>query len=384
MNPVAGASGATLAAQGLATPEAPFGEVTPPIHMATTYARAADGSLPGGRQYSRDQNPAYDAPEALLAALEGGVEALLFASGMAAASAVLQALAPGDRVLAPRAMYWGWRKHLQEFCAHWGLPLAWYDNADREQLAARLAEAPTRLLWIETPANPTWEITDLEHAIAVAGRHGARVVVDSTCATPVLTRPLTLGADLVMHSATKYLNGHSDVVAGALVARQSDEFWQAIRAVRAQGGAVAGPFESWLLQRGMRTLFLRVRAASANALALAQWLERQPGVAAVAYPGLASHAGHVVAARQMHGGFGGMLSVRIAGGAAAADAVAGRLRLFRRATSLGSTESLVEHRAPVEGPGSLCPPDLLRLSVGIEAIDDLIADFSAALAGAAT
>jgi O-acetylhomoserine/O-acetylserine sulfhydrylase-like pyridoxal-dependent enzyme len=198
-----------------------------------------------------------------------------------------------------------------------------WSDPDFDAYAARLAEAPTRLLWIETPANPTWEITDLEHAIAVAGRHGARVVVDSTCATPVLTRPLTLGADLVMHSATKYLNGHSDVVAGALVARQSDEFWQAIRAVRAQGGAVAGPFESWLLQRGMRTLFLRVRAASANALALAQWLERQPGVAAVAYPGLASHAGHVVAARQMHGGFGGMLSVRIAGGAAAADAVAG-------------------------------------------------------------
>lgn len=373
---------ATLAAQGIEGTAAPFAEVVAPIHLSTTYERAADGSYPGGRVYSRDQNPGYDAAEALLARLEGGAAALLFASGMAASMSVLYALRPGERIVAPRAMYYAWRLQLQQFCEQWGLPLAWYDNADREDLAARLAEAPTRLLWVETPANPTWELTDLEHAIALAHAHGALVAVDSTVATPVLTQPLALGADLVMHSATKYLNGHSDVIAGALVTRERTPFWDRIRSVRSLGGAVAGPVEAWLLLRGMRTLFLRVQAASANALALAQFLEGRPEVLQVAYPGLPSHPEHALARRQMVGGFGGMLSVRVAGGQAGALAVAGRLRVFRRATSLGSTESLVEHRASVEGAGSLSPPDMLRVSVGIESIDDLIADFEQALEAA--
>jgi len=374
--------GETLAAQGFAPPDSPYGEVVPPIHIATTYERAGDGSYPGGRLYSRDQNPGYDAPEALLAALEGGAAALLFGSGMAASAAVLQALQPGDRIVAPRVIYWGWRKLLQQFCQQWGLALAWYDNADTDDLAARLDEAATRLVWVETPANPTWEVTDLQRAAQLAHQHGALLVVDSTAATPVLSRPLEFGADLVMHSATKYLNGHADVIAGALVTRAQDAFWERIRQVRNLGGAVLGPVEAALLLRGMRTLFLRVRAASANALALARFLETQPQVLSVAYPGLPGHPGHAVACAQMQGGFGGMLSLRLAAGEAAARQVAASLQVFRRATSLGSTESLVEHRASVEGPGSPCPPDLLRVSVGIEALDDLLADFAQALRGA--
>ena len=268
---------------------------------------------------------------------------------------------------------------LQQFCSQWRLTLAWYDNADAADLATRMAEAPTRLLWIETPANPTWEITDLRAAIDAAARQGTLVAVDSTVATPVLTRPLALGADLVMHSATKYLNGHSDVIAGALVTRERGTLWDRIRRTRSLGGAVLGPVEAWLLLRGMKTLFLRVRAASATALELARFLESHPAVLAVLYPGLPSHPGHAIAARQMEGGFSGMLAVRIRGGEAAARDVAGRLRLFRQATSLGSTESLVEHRASVEGPGTLAPVDLLRVSVGIEAAADLIADFAQAL-----
>jgi cystathionine gamma-synthase len=276
-------------------------------------------------------------------------------------------------------MYWALRKWLIEFAANWRIELAFYDNADAADLGRQLSAAPTRLLWIETPANPTWEVSDIGAAADLAHRHGVTVVVDSTVATPVLTRPLELGADIVMHSATKYLNGHSDVVAGVLVTREDNALWQRIRNVRALGGAVLGPFEAWLLLRGMRTLHLRVRAASASALAIAEALTRHRQVLQVLYPGLTGHPGHRVAAAQMHGGFGGMLSIRVAGGEGRAREVAARLRVFKRATSLGAVESLVEHRASVEGAGSLCPPDLLRLSIGIEPLDDLLADLEQAL-----
>jgi cystathionine gamma-synthase len=236
---------------------------------------------------------------------------------------------------------------------------------------------------VETPANPTWEVTDIRAAAALAQRHGASMVVDSTVATPVLCQPLALGADIVMHSATKYLNGHSDVVAGALVTREDTALWQRIRTMRAMGGAVLGPFEAWLLLRGMRTLHLRVRTASASTLQIATALEAHPAVAQVLYPGLPSHAGHAIAASQMSGGFGGMLSIRVkageAGGEAAAREVAARVQVFKRATSLGSVESLIEHRASVEGPDTLCPDDLLRLSIGIEPVADLLADLQQAL-----
>ncbi len=372
---------ATLAAHGGSSVADPYRDLAPPLHLSTTFERAADGSYPGGRVYSRDQSPAYDGVEQLLAELEGGSQALLFASGMAAASAVLQALRPGDRVLAPQSLYWAWRNWLHEFCAHWGITLVEYANSDLAELERQLNAAPTQLLWIETPANPTWEITDIAAAAALAKAAGARTVVDSTVATPVFTRPLALGADIVLHSATKALNGHSDVVAGALICARQDDFWQRIRRARSLGGAVLGPFEAWLLQRGLRTLFVRVRAAATNADQLARFLASHPAVRVVRYPGLANDPGHAVASKQMHGGFGAMLSLQLAGGAEHAKAVAGRLRLFRQATSLGAVESLVEHRASVEGVGTRVPDDLLRVSVGIEAVEDLLADWALALQG---
>ena len=369
----------TLAAQALGQVSPPFHDLAPPVHLSTTFERAADGSYPGGRVYSRDASPAYDQAEALLCALEGGHRALLFASGMAAATAVLHTLKPGEAVVAPRDMYWALRNWLQAFCAQWGIGLAFYDNASTDDLADTLRAVRPRLLWIETPSNPLWDLTDIAAAVALAREVGARVAVDSTVATPVFTRPLALGADIVMHSATKYLNGHSDVVAGALVAREDSDLWQTIRRNRNLGGAVPGPFEAWLLLRGMRTLHLRVRQASASALAIAQELEGHPGLIRTLYPGLPSHPGHALACRQMQGGFSGMLSIRVAGGEQVARAAIGRLRVFRQATSLGSVESLAEHRASVEGPGSACPVDLIRLSVGIESAADLLADLRAAL-----
>ena len=358
------------------------GGLVPPLRTSTTYARDSDYQLVGGRSYARDQNPSFEHSEALLAEVEGGEAALLFPSGMAAAAAVIRSLEPGDHVLAPRAMYYGVRRWMTSFGARWGIDVTFYDAGDDEQLAGGMQPGRTRLVWAETPANPTWDVTDIARAAELAHAAGAQLVVDSTVATPVLTRPLALGADIVMHAATKYLNGHGDVVSGALVTKRRDSRWQAIAAERAEAGAIPGPFDAWLLLRGMRTLFLRVRRASDSALAIARHFETHPALAAVLYPGLESHPGHAIAARQMDGGFGGMLSLRIAAGREAALAVAGRCRLFARATSLGGVESLVEHRATVEGAESPVPDDLLRLSIGIEALDDLIADLEQALAGA--
>lgn len=367
----------TLTVHGLGRIAEPYRDLMPPIHLSTTFERAPDGSYPGGRIYSRDASPAYDHAEEVLRQLEGGAQALLFGSGMAAATAVLQALEPGARIVAPRLMYWALRKWLIEFSSNWRIDLSFYDGQD--DLERQIVAAPTRLVWIETPANPTWEVTDIRRAAEFAHRHGATVVADSTVATPVLTRPLELGVDIVLHSATKYLNGHSDVVAGALVTREDNAFWQRIRNSRAFGGSVLGPFEAWLLLRGMRTLHLRVRAASANAQRIAETLADHPKVFQVLYPGLPLHPGHEIAASQMRSGFGGMLSIRLAGGEGKARDVAARLKIFKRATSLGAVESLVEHRASVEGPGTLCPSDLLRLSVGIEPVEDLLADLEQAL-----
>lgn len=374
---------ATLAAHGAGGPDPAGGDVAPPIRPSTNFARDADyGLIAPGRSYSRDDNPTYEAAEALLARLEGGAGALLFASGMAAAAAVVQALRPGDHVVAPRVMYWGLRAWLTEFCPAWGLALDLVDPDDPAALRRAVQPGRTKLVWIETPCNPTWEVIDIAAAAGIAEAAGARLAVDSTAATPVLTRPIELGADIVHHSATKYLNGHGDVVAGALVTAREDAFWARVRANRAHGGAVLGPFEAWLLQRGLRTLYLRVERASANALAIARHFAGHPKVAAVLYPGLDSHPGHEIARRQMRGGFGGMLGLRIEGGAEAALAVARRVRVFVRATSLGGVESLIEHRASIEGPSSPVPADLLRLSVGIEDPGDLIADLEQALAGA--
>lgn len=369
----------TLAAQALAWVGEPYRNIAPALHPSTTFERAADGSYPGGRVYARDASPAYDQVEALLCALEEGQAAALFASGMAAATAVLQSLRPGAGLVAPRRMYWALRQWMLQFAQRWQIDLRFYENADLEDFAAQVQKGACDLVWLETPANPTWEITDIAAAVVLAHAHGARVVVDSTVATPLFTRPLAMGADIVMHSATKYLNGHSDVVAGALITRQIDTFWQEIKRNRALGGATLGAFESWLLLRGLRTLYPRVRWAAESAACIARHFEHHPRLLAVLYPGLASHPQYATACRQMQGGFGAMLSLRVRGGDAAAMAVAGRLRLFKRATSLGSVESLVEHRASVEGPGSLCPGDLLRISVGIEQTADLLADLEQAL-----
>ncbi len=371
---------ATQAAQGLGWIDEATKAIIPPVYLTTTYIRDPDNQYRTGYSYGRPHNPTTEHPEALLAALEGGAACLTFASGMAAATAVFLALKPGDHVVAPNIMYWGLRKWLQSTAAAWGLTVEFVDGASSDALAAAMRPGRTKLVWIETPANPTWPVTDIAEAAAIAHRAGALLAIDSTVATPVLTRPIEFGADIVMHSATKYLNGHSDVVAGALVAARTDEFWERIVAVRSGNGAILGPFEAWLLLRGMRTLYLRVERACRSAAAVAAHFADHPRVAGVLYPGLPGHPGHAIAARQMSGGFGGMLSIRVAGGEAAAIAAAARVGLWKRATSLGGVESLIEHRASIEGAGTPAPPDLLRLSVGIEDPADLIDDLDQALA----
>jgi cystathionine gamma-synthase len=378
---------ASIAAQGLGWVDEQTRAVVPPIHTSTTFIRDPDNQYRSGRVYARDHNPTFDQAEAVLTVLEGGHASLLFASGMAAATAVFQALAPGDRVLAPKVMYWSLRNWLANFATQWGLRVQFIDMSNPDEVRGAVQAGKTHLVWIETPANPLWTITDIAVTCEIAHASGAIVAVDSTVATPVLTRPIELGADIVMHSATKYLNGHSDVIAGTLTTREDTPLWQRIRSIRAQIGGVIGPFEAWLLTRGMRTLFPRVRAACASAQGIAERLAQHRSVAEVLYPGLSSFPGHALAARQMHGGFGGMLSIRVRGskdgsltGEEGAIATAAKVQLWKRATSLGGVESLIEHRASVEGAGSPVPGDLLRLSVGLEDTDDLIADLEQALA----
>jgi len=374
----------TLAAQGLGETDPVTGGLAPVLSLSTNYEQQPDGSYPQGRVYTRADNPTVEHAERLLAALEGGgCSCALFSSGMAAATAVFQALLPGDHVLVSRVLYWGVRKWLAEFALTWGLDVEFTDTTDPDAVAAAIRPGRTRLLWAETPANPMWEITDLAAICELAHPAGVRVAVDNTVATPVLTRPFEHGADLVVHSASKYLNGHGDVLAGAVLSARRDPFWERIRSWRRNAGAMPGPFEAWLLQRGMRTLFLRVHRSSDTALALATRLAGHPALTAVLYPGLPDHPGHQIARRQMRGGFGGMLSIRVAGGAANAQAVLREVRVFKRATSLGGVESLIEHRRSNEGPSSPVPDDLLRISCGIEAAADLVADLEAALGVAA-
>jgi cystathionine gamma-synthase len=282
-------------------------------------------------------------------------------------------------VLVPRVLYWALRNWLGGWATEWGLRVEPVDMTEPASVAAAVRPGVTRLIWTETPANPALDVTDIAAVAGIARGAGALLAVDSTFGTPVLTRPIALGADLVMHSATKYLNGHSDVIAGSVTAAADGEFWQRIKTVRAQTGAVLGPFEAWLLLRGMRTLFVRVAAQSLAAQRIAEHFERHPGIEAVLYPGLPGFPGHGVAAKQMRGGFGGMLSFRVKGGAPGALAFIGKLRVWKRATSLGGVESLIEHRASVEGPRSATPPDLLRMSVGLEDVGDLVADLEQAL-----
>jgi cystathionine gamma-synthase len=373
---------ASLAAQALGWIEPTTGAVVMPLYTATTFERDPDNTYPRGRNYARADNPGYDQPEALISALEGGVASLLFASGMAAAAAVFRSLPPAAHIVAPRVMYHSLRRWIAACAADGHIAADFVDMTSLDALRAAVRPGRTQLVWLETPANPLWEITDIAGAASIAHAAGAKVAVDSTAASPVLTRPIELGADIVMHSATKYLNGHSDVIAGSLTGKEDDEFWRRIVAGRSSGGAILGSLETYLLLRGMRTLYPRVERACRSAQKIAEHLTGQRQIAAVLYPGLPNHPGHTVAARQMTGGFGGMLSIRIVGGEAAAIGVAARVRLWKRATSLGGVESLIEHRGSIEGAGGPVPMDLLRLSVGIEDCDDLIADLDAALAGA--
>ena len=371
---------ATILAQADHYIDATTRAVTPPLIAASTFARDADYAprLPGVT-YSRDGNPTYRQAEQVLAKLEGAADAMLVASGIAAGSTLLRSLSAGDHLVIPRVMYHGLREWVHSFSNRWDLAFSEFDPTAPNALEAAIRPGETKLVWIETPCNPTWDVTDIAAAAALAHKAGAKLAVDSTVATPLLTRPIELGADYVMHSATKYLNGHSDVVAGALAAAAEDELWAKARESRSLDGAILGPFEAWLVLRGMRTMHLRVQQSCASAMHIASHFSAHPKIERVLYPGLADHPGHEIAKRQMRGGYGGMMSIQVAGGRDAALRVAKAVRLFIPATSLGGVESLLEHRATVEGPDSPVPDNLLRISVGIEDVGDLVADLEQAL-----
>jgi cystathionine gamma-synthase len=357
--------------------------LVPPIHLATTFIRdaeidASDNGYHRGYVYGRTDNASVHQAQNVIAAIEGADSALVFGSGMAAATAVCLALEKPTHIVASKVMYWGFRSWLKDI-GRYGHSVTLVDTSDLDAIRAAIRPGRTGLFWIETPSNPLWTITDIAAVAEIAHDHEAVLCVDSTVATPVFTQPLSLGADIVVHSATKYLNGHSDVSAGALAAAGDGELWRRIGRLRADHGSVLGPFEAWLLTRGMRTLDLRVRAQANSAARLAAWLVDHPAISQVLYPGLRQHPGHDIALRQMQGGFGGMLSIRMRGGKKAAITTAASVQLWKRATSLGGVESLIEHRASIEGEGTPCPDDLLRLSVGLEDIDDLICDLDRAL-----
>jgi len=355
------------------------GAVTPPIHLSTTFERSADGEYPRGFSYSREDNPNRKDLEECLAALEGGSQALCFASGLAVVNAIVQGLEPGDHIVAPDDVYWGMRRVIGEVFGKWGLETSYVDMTNIDDFHAAL-KANTRLVWVETPSNPLMKITDLTAIAALARGAGPQIVTvcDGTFATPVLQRPLECGIDMVAHSTTKYLSGHSDVVGGALITRHDNYLFERARKAQRYGGGVPSPFDCWLTRRGIDTLALRVRAHSENAMRVAQFLCAHEAVEAVHYPGLPSHPGYTIATRQMSG-YGGMLSFQVRGGREAAMAVAAGCELFLRATSLGGAHSLIEHRASIEGPNTRTPQNLLRCSIGLEHVEDLIGDLEGAL-----
>jgi len=355
------------------------GAVTPPIHLSTTFERSADGEYPRGFSYSREDNPNRKDLEECLAALEGGSQALCFASGLAVVNAIVQGLEPGDHIVAPDDVYWGMRRVIGEVFGKWGLETSYVDMTNIDDFHAAL-KANTRLVWVETPSNPLMKITDLTAIAALARGAGPQIVTvcDGTFATPVLQRPLECGIDMVAHSTTKYLSGHSDVVGGALITRHDNYLFERARKAQRYGGGVPSPFDCWLTRRGIDTLALRVRAHSENAMRVAQFLCAHEAVEAVHYPGLPSHPGYAIATRQMSG-YGGMLSFQVRGGREAAMAVAAGCELFLRATSLGGAHSLIEHRASIEGPNTRTPQNLLRCSIGLEHVEDLIGDLEGAL-----
>ena len=353
------------------------GALSAPIHLSTTFERHPTGDYPLGFQYSRLENPNRAALEEKMAALEFGTQAAAFASGSAAAMTVFQALRPGDHLLLPNDMYFGIRKLVRDVFIPWGLETTYVDMTDLDDVQNRV-QSNTTLILVETPSNPLLKVTDIHAVVEIAHQVGAWVLCDNTVGTPILQRPLALGADLSLHATTKYLGGHSDVLGGVLVARQESELWERIRFLQQNGGAVPSPFECWLTVRGIHTLPYRVRTQANNALRVARFLKDHPQVERVYYPGLEDHPGHQVAAGQMTG-FGGLLSFQVKGGQSQAIHAAAELHLITQATSFGGTNSLIEHRASIEEPGTTTPENLLRLSIGLENPDDLIVDLRQAL-----
>jgi len=370
----------TIAAHALRAVDPATGAVVPPIYTSTTYARDENYKPKLKENYVRNGNPTLWQAEEAIAALEQGVEAQLFASGMAAITTLTETIPQGAHVVAPDVMYYGTRDWLKRLERLGRISLTLFDAKDGGALAKALRKGETDLVWIETPLNPTWDVIDIAAAAQAAHAAGAILAVDATATAAVTTRPLTLGADIVFHSATKYLNGHSDVLAGVLVTRDANARWSEVKTLRTKIGAPLPPLECFLLMRGLRTLFVRYRQASSNALAIARHFEHHPKVERVLYPGLASHPAHDIAVRQMTDGFGGMLSILVKGGFAEAQKLCVSLKVVVPATSLGGIESLAEHRKAVEGPASPVPDNLVRFSIGIEHPDDLMADIAQALA----
>ena len=366
----------TLAVHAGHTIDPATGAVSLPIHLSTTFERDAEGTYSRGFMYTRNNNPNRQALEQGISALEGGAAAAAFASGTGASMSIFQALAPGDHVLAHVDAYYGTSRLLREIFQRWGLDITFVDMSDLGAVEKGL-RSQTKLAWMETPSNPLLKIVDLAAVAQIAHRAGAICVCDNTWA-PTLQRPFDLGADLVLHSTTKYFGGHCDVLGGIVVSKMEDDFFQRVRGIQYEGGAVPSPFDCWLILRGMRTLPWRMRAHSENATKVADFLARHSKVSRVYYPGLASHPGHEIAATQMSM-FGGMLSFEVEDGRDAAMSVAAKTKIFTRATSLGGVESLIEHRASIEGTGTTSPEGLLRLSIGLENADDLVEDLDQAI-----
>lgn len=359
-------------------PDENAGAVSTPIYLSTTYEREADGSYAHGYVYARMDNPNRQLLENSLAALDGGAVGIAFASGMAATAALLQTLKTGDHIILPDDAYYSTEALAQEIFSPWGLTFTKCNMSDLNNVKNAI-QPNTRLIWVETPSNPQLKITDIQAIVKIAHENKAICAVDNTWATPVLQRPLELGADVIMHSTTKYFGGHCDVLGGALIIKEDGELAQKLKTIQKLSGGVPSPFECWLVTRGIKTLALRVREQTKNAAKLAEFLADHPKIEAVHYPGLMSHPQHDIAKKQMTGGFGAMLSVQIKGDAANAMALTGKLKLFTTATSLGGVESLIEHRKSVEGEASPTPDNLLRVSVGLENVEDLIEDWAQAL-----
>ena len=355
------------------------GAVREPIHLATTFERGIDGRYPEGYYYSRSGNPNRASLEQAIAALEHGAGAVAFASGSAATLAVFALARNPPRIVCASDCYYGTLKQLREIVPGWGVDVEFVDATDLTEVAQALTVRPTSLLWFETPSNPLLRVADIAALADLAHEYGAMLGCDNTFASPVLQQPLQLGADFVMHSTTKYLGGHSDVIGGVVVTQVAGAPLDALRDYQGTAGSVPAPFDCWLLLRSLPTLPLRVRSQAATALAVARYLRADTRVARVHYAGLPDHPGHDVALRQMNGGFGGVLSFEVDGGEVRAMGVAARAKLFTRATSLGGVESLIEHRASMEGPLSRTPAGLLRVSIGLEHVDDLIDDLDQAL-----